>query len=885
MSEDQKTLLFNAKIDQMLGLEQSGFIPESDIPGDSQAALTIASRLMDADFQSEIRPQPGLRARWISQNSQSTANSFDRKPWRSRWVWAALIGLVLIASLLIFRQPVLAAFGRLLGYGYFPQAGFVQLDTARILHNPVKQEHAGHSLAVISGLATPDETALWVEFSADPMPPDGAWLETSTGEKVMLRNWNWDPDQAGSRGIHLVFPPLPAGMDKMTLALPEGWRLPLEWIPAVQANIPSAEINAPYPTLQPDVALPTPQASNPCIKSNGLQVCLKAAVSDPVGTHLLLEANSQGEQLTPGSYRELIVPNLLTGDIKVILTDDLGNALQFPNQPFDPLQMNNGVGLQSLTFPSVSPQAQTLTLRVPAFEAQAALPDPLQLQVDLGANPQPGQSLTLDQELKFLGQAVRFRQATLEGDGVASLRLTLISDPIQPQNGLLVSGLELGKPEGIDDRYGSGSRQGQLRVFTELIGPISGKKTGLLTFSILGARFELLGPFEFTFPAPKPILSVGTPTPEIVGGESFTPQPSPTPLPLDTYHYTGISIEPGDVLFTVVGDSTTELYTANAQEGFTPRLVAVLPGQVYQVYIHPDRQGMDYLAGTRTFDRGSLSYRSDQVYTLNFASGLPKLLAAFPRLEVIEVSAAWSYDGRLMVLQQFVNVPTGEPNLKFGWIDLACRDTGSCEVHYMQIPAGIVLWTPRFSPKRNQLLFTGVSNLPDIFMIDFGSNGQPGPLSNLTNTDQTDEQSPQWLPGGEGFLSSCTDGSIPSNEYNLCRGGLAGGQNETLLRLPFNMQHFALSPDGKNLVDTTYVPAASQYQLRLFNLDTRQTSILKQGNNLNWDSGAFSPDSQYFSLAPEQGKIVTVINIKSGKEYTLLDTGKAGNISWVGWVK
>src|SRR5450756_1878356 len=110
MSEDQKIMLFNAKIDQMLGLEQSGLVPGSDIPGDSQAALTMASLLIDSDFHSEIRPQPGLRARWISQNSQSTANSFDRKPWRSRWVWAALVGLVLIGSLLIFRQPVLAAF-------------------------------------------------------------------------------------------------------------------------------------------------------------------------------------------------------------------------------------------------------------------------------------------------------------------------------------------------------------------------------------------------------------------------------------------------------------------------------------------------------------------------------------------------------------------------------------------------------------------------------------------------------------------------------------------------------------------------------------------------------------------------------------------------------
>ena len=120
-------------------------------PDDAQAALTLASRLIDNDFQSEVRPQPELRARWISHNSQFTATPLYPKTRRLRfgWVWVALMILVLIATLLIFRQPVLAAVGRLLGYGYFPQVGFIQLDGARVLRSPVKQEHAGQSLTVM----------------------------------------------------------------------------------------------------------------------------------------------------------------------------------------------------------------------------------------------------------------------------------------------------------------------------------------------------------------------------------------------------------------------------------------------------------------------------------------------------------------------------------------------------------------------------------------------------------------------------------------------------------------------------------------------------------------------------------------------------------------
>lgn len=903
MSEDQEILIFNVKIDQMLGVKQRDSVPGLDIPGDSQAALILASQLMDADFRSEIHPQPELRARWISQNSQSPANSFDRKPWRSRWVWAGLVGLVLIGSLLIFRQPVLAAVGRLLGYGYFPQAGFVQLDSARILHNPVKQEHDGRSLTVVSGLATPNETALWVEFSTDPVPPDGAWLETTTGEKMMLRNWNWDPNKAGSRGIHLVFPPLPIGMDKMTLALPEGWRLPLEWIPAAQAGTPSTEVGVAYPTTQPIAQKSPPENTmTPCVINSGMQVCLQAAQTDADGTRVLLKATSQDGQLIPGGDSiYLIAPNPLTKDFQITVTDDLGNVIAFPEKPFDPSQTDGGAFLQPLTFPSVSPHAKQLTLRVPAFQTSTVFPEPLQLQVNLGADPKAGQNLAVDQELKILGQTVRFRQATLEGDGVTSLRLTLISDPMVSKNGVLVNGLSLGKPEGIDDRYGSGFN-GQSRVIkvsAELIGPVSGKKTGTLIFPIIGAQVLLLGPFEFTFAAPPPILTQPTETPQVVGGESFTPQPSPTPLALDSYHYTGKSIEPGDLLFTRVGDTTTELYTTHPQDSFTPALVAVLPGQVYQVYVHPDRQGIDYLAGNRTLNQGRFyAYRSAQIYTLKFTSDKPKLLAAFPSISErfigTEVNANWSFDGRLMIIRQVNEPKQGEPSQRFGWIDLSCRNTGNCQIQYFVFPEGLVIYSTQFSPTDYRVLMEGSylngknHGWSEIFLVRFNSQLQPEPIISLAN-EGGNNQSMWWLPDGNGFLMTSErfddKGKFLVNEYDLYRQAVTVGQSENLLHLPFNMRTFTLSPNGKMLIDQVFVPDTSNSlnKLRLFELDTHQTYFLKQSENLNFDTSAFSPDNLYLCLISEQWESVTLINIKSGKERVLMVAGKEGIISWVGW--
>jgi hypothetical protein len=366
-------------------------------------------------------------------------------------------------------------------------------------------------------------------------------------------------------------------------------------------------------------------------------------------------------------------------------------------------------------------------------------------------------------------------------------------------------------------------------------------------------------------------------------------------LSLDSYRYNQRIIQPGDLLFTVVGDASTDLYAASPQTRFTPELVASLPGQVYQVYLHPDRLGIDYLAGTKVTEDGFIFYRSVQVYTLRFGDSRPSLLAAFPRgpenVKGTELTADWSYDGRLMVFQLFNFEPKpGEPSFKIGWFDMNCRDTGNCQPQYLQAPAGIVIGLPQFSPKKYQILLSGTdedhgSHMQDVYLFEFDSNGWPGSLINLTNSDQTDEWPPQWLPDGSGFLTACWESSLPINEYNLCRYGTTPGPPDILVHLPSNMHQFILSPDGKRLVDLTSVPAAQQDAYRLFDLDTHQTSILKQNENLNWETPAFSADSQYLGFLWEKGQRATVIHLATGKEYSILDTGKPGSISWLGWAR
>ncbi len=900
MNEDQKVLLFNTEIDRMLGIESSHSSGESaEILSAPHETLATASWLASADLQSEIRPRPGLRDRWASRSHALAARSISSsRGFRMRWVWAVLAVGIFIAALFIYRQPVLAAVGRLFGYGYFPEVGFVQLDNARVLLSPVRQDHDGRSLTVLRGLSTSDRTTLWLEYSDEARPVDGAWLETPAGERIDLRYWNWDPNRPNTHGVRLEFQSLPAGITQVTLALPEGWRIPLQWIPASTAGLPSLDVIAPYPTaLQETASTMSPQPESPCVTAHGLKVCLNAAQTDSQATRVLLEATSVDGQLTPGGFSpDFVLPNPLTNDLDISLTDDLGNITVLPNAPLEPGQSDGRTILRPLSFPPVSSQARQVTLRVPAFEASATLSEPLALTVDLGADPQPGQTLALDQSLTILGQTVHFSQATLEGDGVSSLRVTLHSDPVHAGDGLLVAGLDLGKPEGIDDLYGSGGvgPQGQIKVYSELIGSVSGKKIGLLTFPIVGARVILLGPFKFTFPAPTPSPVSPTATPLVVGGESFSPQPTPSPLPLDSYRYDGVAIQPGDLLFTVVGEATTDLYAYNPPSSATPQRVATLPGQVYQVYLHLDREGIDYLAGTKVTEDGSTFFRSAQLFTVRFEDTQPHLLAAFPRgpsnNKGTEVTANWSYDGRFAVFQVFNTQPKeGEAPFTISWMDLSCRDSGNCQVKDLSFPDAMEASYPEFSPNDYRIIMSGSSNTranygAGILMFELDDDGKPGEMVNLSDSIGIDELAPHWNLKTDEVVALCpTDPSEAQRQF--CFYDPVTKLRQMGTALDQHLLDYQIQTDGNLLlgIDINHKAADNSklLEFRMFDWNGHSGPVLATAPLVYQFEG--SPNGKYFAYIVDEISELHLVSITQGEEISLPELGQSSDVTWLGW--
>ncbi len=269
---------------------------------------------------------------------------------------AALI--LALAMIVIFRQPVMAAVSRLFGYIYVQDAGFLPADSTFVLQQPVMQTHNGLSLTVTHGVATPDNTTLYLEYSATASPAEGALLETGPGTQLALSSWEYFPNTPGSHGVRLVFPALPSGSTQTSLVLPAGWHLPLTWIPAAQSNLPDVRA-VPYleATQQPS------PAADLCVEKHGIRLCLQAATTGAENTSVLLEAQSTDPALIPSSDMGLVWQ---TDTNPVMLRDEQGRIYRVDNWG----RTFSG----TLTFPPLT-GIHTLTLTVPAVFASVDIPD------------------------------------------------------------------------------------------------------------------------------------------------------------------------------------------------------------------------------------------------------------------------------------------------------------------------------------------------------------------------------------------------------------------------------------------------------------------------------------------------------------------------------
>jgi len=870
---------FSVWLDQLLRLAPGQVSVPFEDPK-VEAMLQVAVLLHEMDFEAELAPRAELRTRW--ERHSQTLNSDHRSIRRlitTRTIWATAI-LLALALIIAFRQPVLAAVSRLFGYVYIQDSGFLPADSTLVLQQPIMQEHNGGTLTVTHGVSKPDGTTLYLEFSEPASPADGTFLETNPGSQLALSYWEYFPNNPGSQGVKLTFPALPAGIIQTTLVLPAGWHLPLAWIPAALSHLPNVRV-VPYvdATQQPTAA------ADLCVEKHGINLCLQAATTGAENTSLLLDAQPTNPALIPSSFPSLVWQSETE---PVTLRDEQGNIYPMDNQ-------RPPIG-GMLLFPPLS-GTHTLTLTVPAVLASVDIPDQM-ITVDVGNDPQPDTVIPLDVNIQVLDTIVHFSKAIFIGDGVNSLRLTLNADgPIQTVDGITPYTLELGRPERVDDLYGGGTLAGGKGLFVELIQ--GGKKiTGVLNLPIVSATVIVHGPFEFTFSL-SDIPSI-TPTPLVANPDNFSPAPTSTPLSLDSYFYSGRTLESGDLLYTVLDRDKTNVYAYTPSAGSQPSLVATLPGAVSQVYLHPDHQGMDYLAGVQA-NRDGISYIDDiRLYTVRFADHAPRLLYSFlPNSENTTGTTAegdWSYDGRYGVFR-LPQLSPGGSGWRYIWFDLSCRAGANCVPHEIVLQPNLDLFKAYFAPNDHRILFSGSdtsgTGMPDVFLLNLDPLQPDNQVVEIPKSMSISGYGPApaiWTPDGKIF-TVCWSGTAPEIDV-FCKIDPATGvatygdpisTNLNGYRLFVNF--YWLSPSGDQLAALIFpvnATEASIPDLRLLDLNGHPGVLLASSFSIS--NLSFSPSGQNIAYMIDDERRLEMFDILTGNHNTVYDGVVPWVLSWLGWV-
>ncbi len=853
---------FTRDLDRLLGLAPSR-------PADSPV-IQIASMLAGMELDADAAPQLELRARWVSRTRAVSSHRSFSNLVTVKWAFAATL-TILLALLIVFRQPVFAAVGRLFGYIYVQDTGFLPADSTLVLAQPVAQEHDGRTLLALHGVATSQETTLYLEYSDIASPADGAQLELANGEILPLTGWEYNPNMPDSHGVRLTFPVLPNGASQITLLLPEGWHLPLSWIPASVSALPDVQV-IPYPeagesaSTQPDL----------CVEKNGMKLCVLAATTSPESTSVLVESKPLNPDLRPSWMGTVWQAEPIT------LQYEQGEVLQMQ-------EARAGM----LIFPPL-PAAHQVTLTIPAVLADVSFPEQ-NLVVDVGSDPQPNTVIPLDATIQVLNMSVHFSQATFTGDGVNSLRLTLNADSVQTVDGLTPASLEIGKPDRIDDLYGSGMLMGSKDIFIELVQP-QGKINGTITIPVIGASVIVDGLFEFTFTLPE-ATSIA-PTPVIADPNTYSPAPTPTPLPLDRYVYTGEPLQSGDLLFTAINGSNTDVYIFTPNVDAQPRLLATLPGATSQLYVHSDRQGLDYLAGSAEFRDGFSYIDNIRLYTLRFSEGKPRLLYNFTPNPIntigTTITVDWSFDGKYLAFRSTNSVEPGYPS-QYGWIDLVCREGNPCETHEIPTRQELELSAPIFAPKDYRILFMG-ADYADVggmalFLLDFDPNGSNDGIEQITPNYLLSDTSfsASWMSDSK-VLAICGDWDSPELDV-FCTINLEKREVSVYEPIQPNLQGYRLynfwqlSPTGNRLAALVFPESSLDEplpQLRLLDLDGNLGSKIAESQGIL--IVAFSPSGEWLAYATNEGARLYVADVHTG-DSILVQEFAPHAISWLGWVR
>ena len=339
----------------------------------------------------------------------------------------ALALFILLLSLALLTG-VAYAVGRLTGY--IPGVGIIDLSVPlRVLAEPVTMTREGVTMTVTQAVLSADKIVIFVKIEGVPADayPEGELggcfgkvdLSLSDGtllEGGFISGGNWTSFES-----RLEYGAVPTHVNDAVLlvaciggtmpgALPENWEIPLRFAPA-----PPDMTIAPVIELSPPAAINPPAedvTSTPVLSNtmtrNGITFTFKKFVEVEGGYQLYGSLDLSGATLPAQSIFSYFDTMAV-----IKMTDANGNRIPFEETRFEP-QDNAVYDPNKVVWIYRTDQkafAAPLTLTLSWVEMQILPQIPFEL--DLGPNPQIGQTWEINRDLTFEGHTVRLLSAQL----------------------------------------------------------------------------------------------------------------------------------------------------------------------------------------------------------------------------------------------------------------------------------------------------------------------------------------------------------------------------------------------------------------------------------------------------------------------------------------
>ncbi|MCC6147220.1 MAG: PD40 domain-containing protein [Anaerolineaceae bacterium] len=332
---------------------------------------------------------------------------------RPAWVTVFIITILAVSILVIGPQRVLAAVRGL--FGYIPGVGIVdQSAPIRLLAEPVSVTRDGITVTVTSATLTREKTQVayrifGVPGSAYPDHEDISgcmqreYLRLADGTQLAQINYGYEPVPANVNEAVFVIPCI---ANTLPGKAPENWELPLRFVLA-----------PPDLTVMPVIELsPSPQVSlTPGDSANAKPTAL---ADSSVTVNKVIET-SNGYILI-GQFQPHSKPGesfQQTGAFKI--RDASGKNISYSY----PLDVNDEINLESAGMSGVGWAAQfkaaglvyPLTISFSGVDIFPADPDAaVEFTFDAGANPQPGQEWTPNQEILLAGHTLKVTSISVD---------------------------------------------------------------------------------------------------------------------------------------------------------------------------------------------------------------------------------------------------------------------------------------------------------------------------------------------------------------------------------------------------------------------------------------------------------------------------------------